>query len=307
MANFFKEYAKKLKNPKATKLGLISAGLSLMESSGKTYDKPVSGLSLAGTAGKTGLGVYTDVLEKEQSAKIKREELKATADLQESKLSSLYDISKMESAEKKTLSEAEWKARERIHGEEETGRKARHEAEWGVGGVRERLSTAGRLSSAVSWKAKEDILKEYDVSAAPLFEPYKVENELPQWANVLNAKARAQAIYDPEGALVTAYRGVEEQKKKEKTAARIDEMTLEEAEEYRRRLLMTPEQLAAEDKIKAKTERAIKRKKRIAKLRADYEEETRAPIIGEDTYKRLSEAWKIRKKAPAISYPGFIR
>jgi len=46
--------------------GLITTGLSMMEQGGRTYDRPVSGLSIAGSAGLKGVDAFKNTIETER-------------------------------------------------------------------------------------------------------------------------------------------------------------------------------------------------------------------------------------------------
>ena len=55
--------------------GLLATGLNMMELGGRTYDRPVSALSIAGSAGKAGLAQYEDTYDREQAHGLRKEYL----------------------------------------------------------------------------------------------------------------------------------------------------------------------------------------------------------------------------------------
>ena len=53
--------------------GLLATGLNMMSLGGRTYDRPVSALGIAGEAGKAGLSQYEDTYDREQAHKLRKE------------------------------------------------------------------------------------------------------------------------------------------------------------------------------------------------------------------------------------------
>lgn len=69
MVDGFTDWYDKLDDTKRRSLssGLMTAGLSMMELGGKSYDRPVSGLSVMGAAGKQGVASAQNTLDRERS------------------------------------------------------------------------------------------------------------------------------------------------------------------------------------------------------------------------------------------------
>lgn len=55
--------------------GLLATGLNMMALGGRTYDRPVSALGIAGEAGKAGLAQYEDTYDREQAHRLRKEYL----------------------------------------------------------------------------------------------------------------------------------------------------------------------------------------------------------------------------------------
>ena len=73
----FTDWWSKMEPDKKTALnrGLLATGLNMMALGGRTYDRPVSALGIAGEAGKAGLAQYEDTYDREQAHRLRKEYL----------------------------------------------------------------------------------------------------------------------------------------------------------------------------------------------------------------------------------------